>query len=160
MSVNVDQLNFDDLAQIELPFTKDDKEYVLIEASAAAVKRYQSWVSENLIYDKNGKPTGLKDAGRAQLFLLSLTVKNSDGKYVTEKELEQWSGRMVRRLFDKAKMISGLSESETPTQLKKALEAPESPVAYSDFAAYMKSLPKEEYGAIQQELELLETVKN
>lgn len=119
-----DILNFDDLTPIELPFSHLGKDYVLREATGEAACQFRNAQIACTTMGPEGKPKKFENVADVEPLLVSLCVWEllPDGKEkrVPEATVRQWSARMQKRLFEKAKEISDLNESaETLEELTK-----------------------------------------
>lgn len=106
-------LDLDDLTPVEIPFSYQNKPYLLCEATEAVAVAYKNKLTRAVKLGPDGKPTSVEDIASVEPFLVGgcvYTVK-SDGtkdKQVGESAVQQWSYRLTSRLYAKAQEISNL----------------------------------------------------
>lgn len=120
-------IRLDDLEPIEIPFTYKGIEYVMVEASADAGVKYRN-CAMRAAKMTDGKVVGLDGAANVEPLLVSLCAFRVDGEKrspLTEEYVRKnFSNKLLKRLFDKVREISGeLEEKETVTSLQKKIEA-------------------------------------
>lgn len=110
-----DNLNFDDLTPIEIPFSYRGKDYILREATGDAACQYRNAVA-TATQLADGKVSGIKNMADTEPFLVALCVREllGDGKerVVTGVVVRSWPARVQRRLFKKIQEISELDEAD------------------------------------------------
>lgn len=135
MSIPSDQAHtreivYEDLAPIEVPIRIGKDRYILREATADAARKWRnSIMSSTTVVD--GKVTAVGNLADSEAYLLSMclypvrpdthgTVSN---KPVHISTILSWPNRIVRPLFERAKVISGLEEETSggPTPNPAAL---------------------------------------
>lgn len=136
-----------DLSLKTVPVKLGDNEYELREASGEAAKKFSNARLARIKFS-GGKADGLHDLGDLEPLLVSLCLFDlKTGKNIPQAVVETWPGRVVTALFNEAKKISGLEETNVTVSklLKKALNHEESPVSYEDLTFWVESLDEEEY---------------
>lgn len=118
-----DLLDFSDLTPIQLKVRIGAQEYILREASGDAACRYRNALLECTELDSDGKPKVLRNLANTETLLVSLCLFTKDGKPVPEATIRSWPARIVKRLFEQAKLISELDESTTLDGLRAQREA-------------------------------------
>ena len=117
----------EDLQPQTIPVEIGGKNYVLREATEAVAKKYQDAASGS-VKMRDGKIVGIQGLGRLQTLLLSLCLSEigdtkADGSPVLmpvkEAVIDSWPAKVVRRLFDECKKISGLDEKPTQKELER-----------------------------------------
>lgn len=108
-----DDLNFDLILQ-ELPVTLTNadgvaEQYVLRELTGRGRDQYLNNLTGRLVTDAKGN-SRMKDFTGLQSNLVGRCLFRKDGQAVTEAELVQWPARVLSKLFDKAKELSGLDD--------------------------------------------------
>lgn len=144
------------LKKIEIPVKIDDVDYVLVEASAEAAKKFKDYVIASTRFEK-GKPSGVKDLAASETLLLSECLFKLDGvnrSQVHTSTLLNWPNKVTTALFEKVKKISLLNEANpAAVGLGKALLLPNSPVNLEKFTEYINSLEGEDYEQLQDLVE-------
>lgn len=124
--------NLDDLADLSpqaFPFQFQGKSYVLREASEDAAVR---WRNAQLAATKleDGKVSGVDGMADTEPLLVSLCVYEqlydaqgspTDTKPVQKPTIRLWPAKVVKRLFEKIKEVSDLTEKEDKAALEKRL---------------------------------------
>ena len=105
-----EELNFDDIAPIEIPVVIKGKRYTLKEASGDAACRYRNAVLSALQVSKTGEVTGARNLADTEPLLVSLCLFDEQDKPVPIKTVRSWPARVVRTLFEKAADISDLAD--------------------------------------------------
>lgn len=116
-----------DLTIQEVKYVIGDVNYVLREASGLAARKYrQACVTGTEMVIDEAKDTrtvrNLQDSLNVEAFLVSLCLFRVDGNKmspVSITTIEGWPSRVQKKLFDKAKEISDLTENLTLAQLYK-----------------------------------------
>ncbi len=121
---NNGEMNFDDLAQVEVPVSIGGKKYVLKEATADAVRKWRNAQLKATKLGDNGKPISLEGMADTEPLLVSLClfeeVKES-GKPdslspVSLSTVSSWPNRIVGALFAEATKISDLEGKKDQVQ--------------------------------------------
>lgn len=86
--------------------------YEIRELKAATRDSYVDKLQGRLNVDKKGNVVGLKQYSGMQGDLLTICMYGEDGKLVDRKELAQWPGTMVTKLFHAAQTVNGFREVE------------------------------------------------
>lgn len=91
--------------------TKDGsaKKYVLRELTAKQRGTYLNSMQNRIIFT-DGKVTGIKDFDGLEASLLSRCLYDESNKLVSMSDLEEFPGRVLKKLFEAAQLISGLNE--------------------------------------------------
>jgi hypothetical protein len=109
----LDLSDLSDLEPVELPFRFGGKSYLLREASEAAIIKWRSTLFHDAKF-VDGKPTNLEELAPMNSLLVSLcTFEAETGKPVSVETVRAWSARLVSRLYETARNISGLDVEET-----------------------------------------------
>jgi hypothetical protein len=115
-------LNFD-IAPVTIQVNIFGVSYVLREASGDATCKYHNFMSENTEL-KDGQPYRYHNFADREPLLVSLCLY--DATNITPVQLEvvrSWPSRVVEKLFEKVKEISGMNaEEETKETLLKRLD--------------------------------------
>ena len=138
-----DELDFSDLILSEIPFSYRTKQYLLREANGFAARQFNNAKISRVKF-QDGKATSLKDMGDLANILLRLCIIDvQSGVPVTSAEIDEWPGRMVEKLYQKALEISGLKDDTDSTQHKfaEALQRDDTPVSLSKLREWSESLP-------------------
>ena len=113
---------FEDLARIEVPVTVGSQQYVLREANGDTACKFQNARVARYEYNDEGKLVRLRDTADLEPFLVSLCLFMQDGVTpVSEVTIRSWPGKIQGKLYDRAKEISGLDETEDLATLEKQL---------------------------------------
>jgi len=141
----MNDLDFDALEPIELPVKYKGKNYVLREATGEASVAYRNARLDCTQYNESGEISSIRGLASIEPLLVSLCLfkVNPAGSVepVTVEELSSWPARVQDKLFAKAKLISGMSETDTDLDnLAKALRCPNSPVTIEELQAWAKTL--------------------
>lgn len=135
-----DQLVFEDLNLIEEPVTIAGTKYLLREANGAAAC---AWRNAQLACTKlgpDGTTIGIGNIADTEPLLVSLCLFVAEtGKTVPLPVVRSWPDRVIKRLAERAKEISGLNETDNKESLLKQKESIEKRLA--------KLEPKPEDGA-------------
>ncbi len=118
-------LNFDDLTPVEIPFSLGGKNYVLREATGDAAVQYRNAVAASTQL-ADGKVSSIKNMADTEPFLVSLCVWEllEDGKEraITGARVRSWPARVQRRLFKKIQDVSELDEASLQELHKECKE--------------------------------------
>jgi len=113
---------FEDLALIEVPVTIGGQQYVLREANGDAACKFQNARVARYEYNDEGKLVKLRDMADLEPILVSLCLfKQEDMSPVPEAVIRSWPGKIQGKLYDRAKEISGLDETEDLATMEKQL---------------------------------------
>lgn len=112
------------ITTVTIPFEYEGKKYVLKEASGDAACRWRNSIlkATKMTPDMKVQSIELGQLADVEPQLVSdcVFLVKEDGAHmpVTLKTVRTWPTRLITRLFEKAKEISGLDkvESEAPTQ--------------------------------------------
>lgn len=104
---------FDDITPTEIPVKIGDQQYTLKEATGEIQVKYQNAASACTRLDSRGKFRGVEGIGDLEPLLVSLCLFNGDGKNVPIETIKGWRGSIQKKLFDKAKQISGMEDIAT-----------------------------------------------
>jgi hypothetical protein len=115
------QFDLGDLTPIELNFSFSSKQYVLREASEEAAVQYDNACMDARVY-VDGKLERLENLADVEPLLVSLCVFEKrfkedgttvDGFYpVSDSTVRSWPARLVKQLYEKAKLISGMEKEK------------------------------------------------
>ena len=127
MSLDLSEIRFDDLTPISIPVTLGAKSYVLKEATGDASTRYKNALMSSTKMGKDGKPSHVEGLANVEPLLVSLCLFESyevrggelKERPVTESFIRGLPGKIQKKLFEKVKEISGLSEEDTLETLEK-----------------------------------------
>jgi len=128
-----------DLEPIEIPVTIGGVEYVLCEASADAARKFNNKRAEAGRFS-DGKLSGVSGLGDLEPLLVSsclfrVTSRQVDGGVkralspVAYNTVLTWPARVVTPLFERAKKISELEETETLEALREQLKDTQEKIA-------------------------------
>ena len=114
----LDEIRFDDLTPAEVPVAIGGKTYVLREASGDAAVAYRNATMAGARIHESG--TVLGSAADAEPILIAKClfqrIEQPDGtikeRPVSVDIIRSWPSRVSRKLFDRAKLISGLGEQD------------------------------------------------
>lgn len=123
----MDLLNLGDLAPTRVPVRYRDEDYFLCEMSPADLAAYEDRRSSCCRYNDEGRLTHYEGLGQIEPFVVSLCLKrpaigtdSSAGfapvserdilERVDDRGLPFWTGKAVRKLYDKAMEINDLDE--------------------------------------------------
>lgn len=113
---------FEDLALIEVPVTVGSQQYILREANGDAACKFQNARVARYEYNEEGKLVKLRDTADLEPILVSLCLFMQDGTTpVSEVTIRSWPGKIQNKLYDRAKEISGLNETEDLATMEKQL---------------------------------------
>jgi hypothetical protein len=108
-----------DLQLVEVQVRVGGEDYILREANGEAARQYRNAAltgTEMDHDDSSGKSTirNIQGAAAVESLLVSLCLfyKSDPNKHVERRKIEGWPARVTRQLFDKAKEISQLDETE------------------------------------------------
>jgi hypothetical protein len=125
----IEEMNFDDLAPIEIPTSIGGKKYVLREASGGAAVRYRS-ASARCLRMNDGKLSAMEGIGELEPLLISMCLFEVTERGSVSMDTPQgrtlinsWPSRVHRALYEKAKEISpGLEEKETTETIQRRVQ--------------------------------------
>jgi hypothetical protein len=116
-------LDFSDLQPIEIPFKVNGVSYVLREASGGAVKVYTNERMKRITFGPTGKVVSTRDLAEVDYLLVSLCVKTSEEKDVSQATVESWPNTMFKRILETTKEISGINKEESESLLDMFVRA-------------------------------------
>lgn len=122
-------LNFSDLSVIELPVQVGENSYTLKEANEATAVKWRNATMAAARF-RDGNISGFSGIADSEPLLVSLCLFDKDGKNVPIDTVKEWPARIVKAMFENAKEISELGETEDTVKeleekLKKAKEVEE-----------------------------------
>jgi hypothetical protein len=106
-----DVTDLGDLAPVTVDYFIGGKPFQLREATSDGAAKFRN-AAAGTARITDGKVSGVGNVGDLEPLLVSLCLFDGDGKPVPLSVVRQWPGRVVRKLFDKAKTISGLDEDK------------------------------------------------
>lgn len=122
-----DDVDFSDLATIEITKNIGGKTYVIREASGDAACRYRNAQSKALKYN-DGKVVASEGLADVDPLLVSMCLFEITGPKGAEKytpvpvaQIRAWPHRVQKYLVEKVKSISGLDLDETEESLEKQI---------------------------------------
>jgi len=117
------------LKKIEIPVKIEDREYVLVEASADDAKIWRANNFQSIETKEQGRGKLLErksnfNAGIAnsQILLVSLCLKKIEGNTrvnVRQEIIASWPNKLVEMLFQKSQEISGLRDEDQDEETVK-----------------------------------------
>lgn len=135
--VDLSPMDFSDLAPVEVPVTVADKKYILREASGDAACRWNNAVSKAYKLSPDGKAVAIDGLPDVEPLLVSMCLYTPDanGKVVVKANgdadpktlvplatIRSWPSRVQKALFDRAKKISALGETDDAEVVEKQIE--------------------------------------
>lgn len=124
MTVEMQEMVFDDLDTIRIPVKIGGKPYVLVEADEDTAVRYQNAQMRATKFSDDGKPSGIDGFADADPFLLSMClfeVTEKGDRAIPISQLRKWKHRVVNPLIEKVKEISELTSSDTVAGIEKQI---------------------------------------
>jgi hypothetical protein len=114
------EIRFDDITPIEVEVFVGKEKYILRETSGAARVIYDN--ARLACYEyQEGKLVKVHDIANIEVLLVSLCLFMSDGVTpVSEVTIKMWPGRVYKALYERAREISGMSE--TPENLEEQIK--------------------------------------
>jgi hypothetical protein len=114
------EIRFDDISPIEVEVFVGKEKYILRETSGAARVIYDN--ARLACYEyQEGKLVKVHDIANIEVLLVSLCLFMSDGVTpVSEVTIKMWPGRVYKALYERAREISGMSE--TPENLEEQIK--------------------------------------
>jgi hypothetical protein len=114
------EIRFDDITPIEVEVFVGKEKYILRETSGAARVIYDN--ARLACYEyQEGKLVKVHDMANIEVLLVSLCLFMGDGVTpVSEISIKVWPGRVYKALYEKAREISGMSE--TPENLEEQIK--------------------------------------
>ena len=110
--VSVEELS---LEEVTRPIRIDGKDYLIVEADSETAVSFRNIVLSKVTME-NKKISGLSGIASAEPYLVSQCLKrlDKDGKRlpVGITEINGWKSRVVKRVYEIAREISGLKEDE------------------------------------------------
>jgi hypothetical protein len=89
-----------------------DKEYKLVELTGAQRDLYLADSSRRMKLDAAGKPVAITDMKGLQSFLVSLSLRDPEGKEVPQATIDGWPSATISGLHEIARELSGLGKEE------------------------------------------------
>ena len=117
-----EELVFESLDCIEIPVIVGNQKYILREANGDTAVKFQNARLAKHEYNEEGRLVRLKDTADLEPFLVSMCLfKEDDNTPVSEDTLRNWPSHISSKLFDTAKKISHIDETEDLESLEKQL---------------------------------------
>ena len=125
------EMDLGDLAPVEVPVRIGGKDFVLVEASADAVKRFRAKAMQGVQRGEDGKITGLGGSAEAEPLLVSLCLfpAMADDRTKADRRMNvplqsvmSWPNRVVAPLFNRAKEISQLDLDDKPEIIRRQID--------------------------------------
>ncbi len=125
----MDPIVYEELEPVEVKVTHIVKgvprNYILRSAGEKAAIKYKNCLSKSTVFGTDGKPSHVDGIHDGEPLLVSLCLFEQYGDPVRERPVPlatilEWNHQFVKKLFNKAKEISGLSD-------KKVMETEEDP---------------------------------
>lgn len=139
-----ENFNFDNLVVEEYPVVYKGQNYILREADSAASVAYRNRALNCVRYSESGNANQFNNLADLEPYLVSLCLFKEDGTKVSEATLKTWPSRVVKQLYNKAKEISYLTETDsTKSRLMEALESEGSSINKEQFDEWVASLGEE-----------------
>ena len=149
-----ESFDFSDYQLVTIPVRIGDTAYILRQASGDAAVKYRDRVMSCTTFGKDGAATGVKGIAGVEPYLVSLClfeVSEGKEKAVLEQTVRSWPNPLMKKLYDKARAISGMEEvDQTRVLLAKALSLPSSPVALAALQDYIEGLDSAEFKTLQR----------
>lgn len=110
--------------------TIDEEKYVLLEASGATGVDYTNSLVSGITYGENGKPQKLNGQASVQILLVGeclYKINPDTGKTFKTSVGQKWvrdtlSSRILKELFEAAKELSNIDETETAESIQKQID--------------------------------------
>lgn len=117
----------DDLSPREVPVKMGGKNYVLKEASAAAVCQYRNAITAAAKMGPDGKPTAFGNVADAEPLLVSLCLfEVRDGKQLPVPliQVRGWKNSVTSKLFERVQKISDMvgGDEETADTIREKMD--------------------------------------
>lgn len=106
------------LEQVTLDVSIDGKPYKLIEISGEVGTRFKAMVASTLTMT-DGKVSSISDPGNTELWLISNCLVDDKGKHVSIAILKTWPNRVINKLVEKVREISGFDDDEDTEEKSK-----------------------------------------
>lgn len=142
MTTSKYDLDFGSLERIELPVTAPDgTKYILREASEDQAVKFKNAQMSRVLLGPQGKPQKIDGMGDLEPMLVAMLLVGENERPINENLVRGWPSRMVRKLFDAAKDISGLNETSPERKaLELALSRSDSPVRLTQLRDFVLRL--------------------
>lgn len=101
--------------QVEL----EGKTYMLNELTGQQRDGYLNVSAQRVKTDATGKPIGIKNFDGLQTHLISLSLRDSEGKPVPETEIKTWPATTVESLYAAAQTLSALVVNDKAEEAAK-----------------------------------------
>lgn len=117
----MNDLDFDSLELIRIPVKLGGKSYTLQEADEAANITFENAKLKAARFSTDGKFVGHGELASGQPLLVSMCLLDADNRPVPIEVIQKWPGRIVDKLFEKIKEISGMNADDTVESLEKEI---------------------------------------
>ena len=107
-----EQMVFDSVEPREIAVRIGQKEYVLREANGEAARKFRNAVIKAARFGPDGRAERLEGAADAELVLINACLVDASGRQTPISVLSGWKNSVLKALFNKAKEISDLGESD------------------------------------------------
>jgi hypothetical protein len=121
---DIKEMNFDDIAPIQIPVTIGGNKYLLKEANGDIVCRHRNNVI-NCSKLEDGKLTAIQGLPDTEFSLVQMCLSTvtddpaTNGKPVLMSVVRSWKNKVVKELFNKIKEISEMDEDDSLKTLIK-----------------------------------------
>lgn len=142
---------------VEIPVRVPNKEgevidYILHTVNGADATKYQNAQSRSLRFNDEGKAIGLGNIASLEPMLLSMCLKTTDGKKVSESTIGKFPFPVQRRLFELAQQISKLNQEAKISNL--VFEAykdngDNAPCSLEELRTWINGLDSKKFKALQ-----------
>ncbi len=154
------ELNFDDIAPIEIKVTIQNEKYVLEEATGQVATKYLNARLGKIKFN-DGKASSLQGIADIEPFLVSMCLFKLDfgatGEVIKKTPvsvttIQSWPFRIQDQLYKEAKRISQLDKIETPYNelIEEAFNNPEAPATSEAILGWIDSLEDEKFDPIKK----------
>lgn len=127
------------------PFKYKGQEFVVGLAKGGDIKRFHNVRMSKIVW-KNGQMGGVKDAADLMPLLISMCVKDSEGRAIPPTLVESWDYPVQKKLFELSQKMNGIAAETDPVVvlLKKALDSDRCPVNKTAFLDFLEELSEED----------------
>lgn len=152
------------LVTATIPVDINGKEYELRELTGKDANTFTNAQMSAIRFDSDGQRR-LEKVGNLTSLLVHLSLWDVEtNSRVPQSIIESWSSKIVDKLFDAAKKLSGLDQAKVQLSklLKEALSADDSPMSYDDLVKHVNDIhdPEDRYKPLKVFLEEESTTKN
>jgi hypothetical protein len=126
--LDLEPLDLDSAAPIEVPVKYKGKDYLLREADADTGVAYRDLVQQSYSYNPDGSLARLDGMNRCAILLVTGCLKEvlRDGSEVklgrvSEGFVKALPDKALRKLFERAKEISGFNEGKSAAELRQEI---------------------------------------